>query len=57
MCEAHEVVRALTSAGEQRHLQTIEHERCRHVGGGPPAEDPAGVGVEYERDVNQYVQT
>ncbi len=37
---------------EERHLEAVQHERRRHARGGPPADDPARVRVEHERDVH-----
>src|SRR5690606_35691558 len=36
----------------ERHLETVQHERGGHAGGGAPTEDAAGVRVEHERDVD-----
>jgi hypothetical protein len=34
-------------------LQRIEHEGCVRRAGGPPAHDPAGIGVDDEGDVDE----
>ena len=40
-------------SGPDRHLERVEHQLGAHVGGGLPAEDAPGVGVQDERDVDE----
>ena len=43
---------AFAAAGEQGHVEAVEHERSCHPGRRSPPDDAAGVRVEHERDVD-----
>jgi hypothetical protein len=46
----HELEVGAWAAPVQRHAQRVEHQRGAHVPGELPADDPAAVGVQNERE-------
>ena len=42
----------VAAAGPDGLLERVEDQRGLHAGGGPPAQDAPGVGVDDERDVD-----
>ena len=51
----HEPAAMDRSAIVQGLLQRIEHEACVRRAGGPPAHDPAGIGVDHKSTVKNAV--